>query len=281
MGVFEIIGGACCALMIPLTVLGQMMAAKQAGNELSYALALPTLGIFFTLAIGLIWLGTGSIGAKRWARALLLCLGWIGLVVGLFSFVSVILTLGSMDQILQQQGRQLPPETIVFAKIFAALTVTVIYVVIPGTLVVFYRREDVRLTCETRNPAPSWTDRCPLPVLAMCLMQVFGAVCLLAMPRFGGTFPLAGFIVTGWTARLIWLGFAAVSLYAAWGFYHLRRRAWQIYLVLVVLSGASSILTSIRVDLMNYYRQIGMSQAQLAQLADSPLMQGSAFIWIS
>ena len=51
----------------------------------------------------------------------------------------------------------------------------VIYVIIPGALVLFYRSPHVKATCEARDPVVRWTDACPLPVLAVSLMLGLGA----------------------------------------------------------------------------------------------------------
>src|SRR5258708_33744181 len=101
----------------------------------------------------------------------------------------------------------------------------VIYVVIPGAMVLFSRSTHVKLPCEARDPVPRWTDRCPLPVLAVVLIQAFGAVgMLLMLPVYGRAFPLFGLIITGLPAVAMSLAFAAFSLYAARGFYLLQSR---------------------------------------------------------
>lgn len=280
-GILEIILGAFCVLFLPLMVFGQMMAAKRTGNEFDFALVAPALLTFSALAASLIWLGIGSIQARRWARALLLCLGWMGLCLGVVALAIVIPTLGSMDAMMRQQGRELPSGVLGFVKIFTVVVIAVIYVLIPGALVLFYRSVNVKLTCENRDPVERWTDRCPLPVIAICLLQCWGAIYVVLMPRFSAAVPLAGFLVTGWLARVIWFGFAGLSLYAAWGFYRLRYRAWLIYTVAIVAFGLSSLATFSRIDLLDYYRAVGMPDWQIRQIAASPLIQSHALLWIS
>jgi len=280
-GIMEIIMGGFCLLMVPLTVFGQVMTAKKNGAEFSLALATPTILIFLAMATGLIWLGIGSIQARRWARALLLCFGWLGLGIGLVSLVVVVASLGSMDELMRQQGQQLPPGAVAVAKFFTVATVLFIYVLIPGALILFYRSPHVKLTCENRDPVARWTDLCPLPVLAMCILQVYGAGCLLFIPGFGAVMPLAGFMVTGWPARLLWFGFAGFSIYAARGFYRQIPRVWLIYTVVVVGFGLSSVLTFLRVDLLEYYRTVGLPEWQIKQMAANPLMKGNFIVGLS
>jgi len=280
-GVLEIILGAFCVLLLPMTIVGQVMAAKRNGSEFDFSLAVPTLLTFAVLAAGLIWLGIGSIQSRRWARALLLCLGCIGLCVGLVSMAVIIPVLGSLEVTMRQQGREMPPGALVVAKFVMIATITVIYVLIPGSLVLFYRRANVKLTCEARDPILRWTDHCPLPVIAMCIVQLFGAIYVLLMPRFGAVVPLAGFLVTGWFARILWFGFAIFSLYGMRGFYQLRPSAWLVYTVGTTAIGLSSIITFMRIDLLDYYRSVGLSDGQLKQMAASPLVQGHTIVWIT
>ncbi len=280
-GILEIALGGLCLLMLPLTVFGHIMAARRTGAAVDFGLVAPALLTFSLLAAGLIWLGIGSIQARRWARALLLCCGWMGLCCGLVALVVIVPVLGSMDAMMRQQGQELPAGALAIAKFFAIATIAVVYVLIPGALVLFYRSPHVKRTCEQRDPVERWTDRCPLPVLAMVLLQAYGAAYVVLMPRFGGAFPLAGILVTGWSARVLWYGFAGLSLYAARGFYRLQPRVWLIYTIAMLAVGLSSLVTFLRVGLPDYYRAIGMSERQVEQISASPLVHGHAFIWLS
>jgi len=275
-GISEIILGAFCALMVPLTLFGQIMVARQSGHEPMLYLLMPTVLIFAGLGVGLIWLGIGSIQARRWARTLLLCLSWIGLVTGILSLISLVLNSGAMRQaMLQQGGNELPAAG---ANVIVAMTVTfaaIIYVVIPGALLLFYRSYHVRRTCEVRDPQQRWTDRCPLPVLIMCLLQISGSLCFLIMPRFWSVIPFFGTLVTGWPARLLWIILIIVSLCAARGFYRLNFHAWLVYLLTVVACLTSTGITFIHIELIDYYRAIDLPEWHLEMMAKNPLATGN------
>jgi hypothetical protein len=277
-GIFEIMLGAFCALMIPLTFFAQIAGARRLGHPFDFATVVPGMMIFAVASIGLIWLGVGSALARRWARALLLCFGWMGLGVGLITIAILVPILGSMNELMQQPGREVPAAALVFAKVFAAATVFVFYVLIPGVIVLFYRGENVRLTCEVRDPQTRWTDRCPLPVVAASILLVFGALCLVISQRFGAVVPLMGSLVTGWPARVFWFGWAAFSLYAARGFYRLERRVWLIYCGVMLLFSISSFVTLTRVDVLDYYRAMGMPSWQIEHLAQSPVIRNGMLL---
>src|SRR4029079_15914317 len=113
------------------------------------------------------------------------------------------------------QGQTVSHAQLALVKAVALSVTFVIYIVIPGIAVLFYRSPHVKHTCDVRDPVARWTDRCPLPVLALCLLQAFSVpVVLLTIPVYGAVFPLAGFVVQGWTARLLWLVVAVFLAYA-------------------------------------------------------------------
>src|ERR1035438_153181 len=71
-GVLTILLGCVCALLVPLMLFGQTMSAKATGTPPNFSVLLPAVSVYGFLAVVLVWLGIGSINARRWARALLL-----------------------------------------------------------------------------------------------------------------------------------------------------------------------------------------------------------------
>jgi len=121
-----------------------------------------------------------------------------------------------------------------------------------------------------------------LPVIAICIIQAYGTLSMLAMlPLFGAAFPLAGFVVTGWFAWALWLGSIGLSAYAAWGFYHLNLRVWLIYTITFLALGVSSVVTFLYVDLTDYYRIVGLPERQIQQIAASPFARGNMLVCFS
>jgi len=281
-GVFAILIGACCALLVPLAIFGQMMAARQTGTDFDTSAAVLGAVMYGLLAVVLIWLGVGSVLARRWARALLLCLGWIGLIIGVIAMPAVFVAMNSIGDTLRAQGQTLSPGALAVIKMVTIATTFVIYIVIPGVAVLFYRSPHVRQTCEARDPVVRWTDRCPLPVLALCLLKIFGAaMLLLILPTYGRVFPLAGVVLQGWPSRVLWLAVTAFMLYAARGFYRLDLRVWWIYTVGALVLWASSLVTFQRVGLVDFYRQMGLPERQLELLARNPMLVNGSILWLS
>jgi len=281
-GIFAIIIGAICALFVPLMIFGQMINARKLGADFDTSAALISSFVYGVMAVAMIWLGVGSVLARRWARALLLCLGWLGLITGLIAMPAVFMAMNSIGDTLRAQGQTVPPATLAFIKFFALATTFVIYIAIPGVAVLFYRSPHVKHTCEVRDPIVRWTDRCPLPVLALVLVKAFGAVMLLLiLPIYGGVFPLAGLVVQGGVARLCWLIVVIFMAYAARGFYRLDRQAWWVYTVGATVLWASSLVTFQRIGLVDFYRQMGLPERQLELMAANPMLHDNTILWIS
>ncbi len=68
-GILTILLGCLCGLFIPLMLLGQKMAAAQGHGAEAQPLSmmLPVMVMYGALAVALVWLGIGSILARRWA----------------------------------------------------------------------------------------------------------------------------------------------------------------------------------------------------------------------
>src|SRR5882757_285048 len=84
-GILTLLLGCLAGLFVPLMLFGQMMAAKAPNAPpVNHATMLPGVAVYVLLAVALIWLGIGSIKARRWARALLLIFSWSWLIMGVF-----------------------------------------------------------------------------------------------------------------------------------------------------------------------------------------------------
>lgn len=278
-GICVILLGVFFALMVPISLLGQFAVARQSGGAMNAAVVAPGLLLFTALAGGCVCLGVGSIQAKRWARALLLIFGWFWLCVGVAATVIAVPTLRSMDFAAHSGGQQLPPGAENVAKTIAFGLLVLMYLVVPIVLICFYGSRNVRLTCEHRDPVERWTDRCPLPVLACCLLQVYGGVStLLSAPS--GALPLAGEMLAGPAAWIFLSAIAAFLFYAAVGFYRLRHRIWLVYTVVMTILGISGLASFAQVNLVDYYRATGLTPEQLAQVQNSPFAQGKTLLWL-
>lgn len=239
---------------------------------------------FTPAALGavLLWLGLGSIRGRRWARALILAGAWIALCAGAIALPVLVLTARSLGSLMQQQGQTLPAGALLAVQVITVATGLIFYVVFPGLLVWFYRRESVRLTCEQRDPSPRWTDGLPLPLLAFIVLQAYGGgTVVFTAFQFGGAFPLCGTLVQGAPSYLAWFALGAAQIASAWGCARRDRRWWLAYFFGLVLVSTSSVVSFATLDFLEFYRVAGLPPQQLALIANSPLLQPGVLVSIT
>src|SRR4030095_9213279 len=86
-GVVEILLGCLQLLFVPLMLFGQIQVARMQGTDPNFRQIIPGTLFYAMSATAFIWLGIGSILARRWARALWLVLAWMWLLFGLVGSV--------------------------------------------------------------------------------------------------------------------------------------------------------------------------------------------------
>ena len=263
-GILEIILGAFCALAVPLMIFSMVFSIHKSATPPVSAgtMMIPGILIYVLMAVWFIWMGIGSIKARRWARALWLVSSWFWLISGMMGLVFMLVLMPNMYDQMGKSGQM--PQQIVFIMKYAMIGFMVVfYVIIPGTLVFFYGSKHVKATCERRDPQIRWTDRCPLPVLALSLMSGLWAACMLLMGFYGWTIPFFGLILTGMAGA----GVALVSMlllgYMAWGTYRLSVKAWWCAVVLTIAWGVSTGITFSHVTLMDFYERMNFPAQQL------------------
>ncbi len=253
------VGLGCLAGLMVLLILTTTVSSAGRNAAVTLPMVLPTITTYTLLAAGLVWMGIGSILARRWARALLLIFSWSWLVMGGFGLVFLIILMPQTLANLPTRGQMSP------AAMGVVLVCGTLFAVMAAVWTFFYNSRHVKLTCQWRDPAPSWTDACPLPVLGLCLWLVFSVPMMLVMPMTGrGVAPFFGVFLTGTPAAVFYLATAAFWLYAAWSLYRLESRGWWLVLIVLCVMMASSIVTFTQHDIfvngnsMRWLMSLGM-----------------------
>lgn len=275
-GVLTILLGGVCLLFIPLMIFATMSAHTEGGVPR----LLPTIGMYGAAGIGLIGCGIGSILARRWARALLLIFSWSWLAMGTVAILSMAILFPFLihDRIRHPNGLS-HGEYIAFAV--AGSFLLVVFVVIPAIWVSFYGRKSIKVTCEARNPLPSWTDACPLPVLAASLFLGLTILSYLANIFSYRIIPFFGVFLTGIPAILGCIIIIAICVTAALGLYRLDRRAWWLLVVTMALLFLSNAVTYWFHSLREFYQLMGYSEQQLRPVQNPAALKSHAMAWIS
>jgi hypothetical protein len=280
-GILTILMG-CVAGLFVLLMLVQAAAVKTP-NATPLSTILLVIFMYGSLAVGLIWLGIGSIMARRWARALLLIFSWFWLITGIIMVIAVPILLPKTfaDLPTNTNGQPgLPPGALAGVVIVTTLVIGVFFVLLPAVWIFFYNSRQVKATCEARDPVMRWTDACPLPVLALCLCLLISVPMLLLMPVMGhGVVPFFGTFLYGLPGSLFCLAMAALWAWCAWLLYRLDMRGWWLILIALVVFTVSGVLTYSRHSMLELYQLMGYPQAQIDQMQKMGLFTGNWMAW--
>lgn len=279
-GVLEIAFGLICVLLLLFLLMSQALAVRNPNMPHGPHAMFAAMFIYVAAAVTFIWLGIGSIMARRWARAILLCFSAVGLVVGIFACASMVFVLPHMFDFIAQQGRTpLQPGAMLIAKIVASVFIFFVYFVIPGAMFLFYRSPHVKLTCEVRDPVERWTDRCPVPALALSLFMGACGLMFLGVLIRHHVIPMFGSYVSGGAGLLLCIVLGGLMLYLAYGIYRLQIQAWWITLVMQMLYSASSLVTTLVGNPEEMYEKMGIDRHNAAM--SSALMSSPGFKWMT
>lgn len=264
-GAIQIAMGGFCALMIPLMLIGMLASAalnKDAASSMPATTMIPGLIFYVLMAACFIWLGIGSIQARRWARALCLVASWLWFISGITGMLFMLLFMPDMYEQMSKDG-QMPANLVIVVKYVTFGFLAIIYILIPGAFILFYGSRNTQATCEQRDPKIRWTDKCPLPVLALTLMAGCCASSLPFMGLYGWAVPFFGIIVTGGAGAGIALIFLVLLVYITRGLYRLDLKAWWCAVGLALFWGASCAITFSRITLMAFYEKMNFPAQQL------------------
>jgi hypothetical protein len=283
-GVVSILIGVCCALLIPLTFLSVALSDSVAGGGVDARSAWSASALYGVVAIAFVWLGVGSIRARRWACELLLSLSWIWLLTGICSMVIGMLVVPAVIHGFGA-GSDLPPgmASLVIAVTFGIIGL--IYVVLPALFVLFYRSPHVAATCRARHPDPQWIDECPRRLLTLMVVWVLLAVSALLMPAYNFLFPLFGIVLTGAAGAVLWALVLALSVALAVGTCRRAPWAWWGGMAFTLTGTLSSILAVLRFDLTEIMTMMNLPEDQIAMMDTLPVFDGwimaigTLFVW--
>jgi len=262
--------GAVCMLF-------GMAAASELQSRGSGAAPIPatslvaTVVMYALLAVYFFTVGIGSIRKRRWARALSLVVSALWLFVG-------IVGVGAVAIMMPHLSAAIRPSAEVAIMTTVMVVTGTIYIAIPLALFPFYRSPHVKATCEARDPVPRWTDRVPVPILALVLMMASAAVSVIACVAYGIA-PVFGVVLTGAPAIIVLVAMAALCAFVAVRLYQLKRSAWWTVVLLIVIGIVNAAYTFTRLDLDKLYEQMGIMTPQLRAMHLADLYR-DPMLWV-
>ena len=257
-GATEILIGLACASLIPLTI-----ATASLSPVIDPRVVLPSLVLYGLIAAVFIILGVGSIRARRWAVALTLSLSWVWLITGVGTMA---LSWWLLPELWYSLGAASGLDDAAAKVVAIAITLFlgVIYVVLPGAFILFYRSPNVVATCRSRDFQPDWTDRCPQRLLALTVAYALGGLSIVAVPAYGFAFPFFGRVLSGPAGAVCWVIVFVLSAALAWGTSRREPWAWWTALVAAGIGGVSSAVTFAVIDASDLFQIEGLLAEQRA-----------------
>lgn len=286
-GVLTICLGCLCGLFVPLMVIGQLAGASRGAESAPLGSIVPGLLVYAVLAIALVWLGIGSVMARRWARALLLIFSWSWLVMGvlitIFMIVFLPMILANTTSTTRTAGQKpMPASAIGMVMVVMILVFGVLFVILPAVWTYFYQSRHVKATCEARNAGPSWTDACPLPVLAASLWLLFSAVSMMVMPLANnGVMPFFGIFLSGVPGTLYCALHVILWGASAWLLYRLEPLGWWLIVIALCVFAVSAVLTYAQHDVTEMYQLMGYPEGQIQRIQKMGLLTGNRMMWFT
>jgi hypothetical protein len=283
-GILTIMMGCVAGLIVLLVLTGFGVAAKNPNvPPPSLSAILMVIVMYGGVAMALVWLGIGSIMARRWARALILIFSWVWLIMGIYMVIFIPIVLPKVYANLPPSANgqpALPPGVITGMVIGMTLFVGFFFVVLPAVWIFFYKSPHVKATCEAHDPVTRWTDACPLPLLALSALMWLGVPMMLLMPFVGhGMLPFFGTFLSGVAGSLVYVVMAALWAWGAWRVYKLDERGWWLNLIVVVAFTVSNAVTYSRHSMLELYQRMGYLQAQIDQMQQMGIFTGNTMAW--
>jgi hypothetical protein len=208
-----------------------------------------------------------------------LSVAWPWVVVGAVSMVTWAVMVPHLMTTMAAPpgGPAVPRAAVVAIMAISGVMVALIYVLLPGLYVWYYRKASVRQTLDAYDPGPAWTDACPTPVLGTSLWLAIGAVGLLSLLAYG-VVPVLGTFVTGIEAVLLVLAGSAVMAIAAWLVYRVRPAGWWLAMAVAVLLPAMSAATFAVRGVDDFYRAAGFPPEQVERMKQLAPMSGPLMV---
>lgn len=281
-GIIHIIIGALCALFMFFSIVG-VIAVRTLGEGAVQTMSIGQLMLvvllYLLLAVWFVWMGVGSILARKWARALILITSWLWLISGVIGLIFILLLMPDIFGPMAM-GEEMPNEMAVVVQLILMGFMAIILIIIPGAFVLFYSSRHVKATCARRDPQVRWTDKAPLSVIT--LSSIWGCTAI-SMPLLGfyrWTIPFFGVVLSGITGAVVVLIYALLFAYAAWGTYKLQIKAWWCGVILMVTSAVSMGITLSRMSLVELYEQMNMPKESLEMMKELGMFQDSTYLLV-
>jgi len=267
LGFLLLLAGIGCAFLGPVEIYVLYLFSEggrfyydgfRFGSFMFGNIAIQVLG-YYLLAAVLIPLGYGHLFLRRWAQPLARALLGIWLLLGLPLLIVLFFMTAAVKSFSTAGG-------VVFIALLAAS-----YFVLPWLAIRFYRSQRVRAAFAAGSPQPGALEARPMPILVLCLLDLFFLIALHLPLLFRGLFPLFGTLLGD--LQGIYCLSAEVLLLAAllWGTWMRYGWAWWGSLLFYVLLATTWLVTFARTSYADLLAWLQFSPTETGMLSGIPL----------
>jgi hypothetical protein len=257
-GILEILIAGLCALMaagmMALALFGGG-ALKAAGTGGAPAMVFPTL-FYGAIALLLLLGGAGTLARRRWARILMMVVASFWLIFGLLGGATILAMIPVILSETAKGGRTLPAGVSAAVWLLVGGGTLFFGVFLPGSLLLFYTRRNVKAAFEARDPEESSAGKLPLPVAILAVWIGIGAVASVCSAPYR-IVVLFGFVFSGPVAVIIVLVGAAIQGFFVWRIGRREAPIWWAILLYYSLQGISATVSVMGGSMDEVFRRIG------------------------
>ena len=208
-------------------------------------------------------MGIGTIRGKTWARKIMLVVSAFWFLTGLMTLLFSLFAMNPLFDMMDTMSG-LPIGGII--KAVMTVFLVIFFVLLLALMCRVNVSPDVKRTFDTLDEQKHWTDRMPLPLLAVFMFVVFVGLSLLSSVFMPVPFMFFGAPMSGPQGKGLWLLSAVLLFFFAYLLFKKRKAGWIGSLALYSFFSLTTIVTIISKGLSAYYQDAGMYVPSPAEL---------------
>ena len=238
--------------------------------SLFYVSALPQM----LLAVFFVWIGIGSIFARRWARALSAVATRWWFLAGLAGLAYWLVCSWHLLLTSIRDSTKLNAQLTTIVITLTTVALALVYVAVPGILMLFYNGRQVKKTCEVYDREPHWTDKSPVELIQLIVPFVFAMVWTPMMLLCDFVFPGGRSVITVYHGIACIVLIAALFIFIGIGVRRLHRFARWAAMGLSALLGASWMTAVTHIGIYRLYDIMGYTNQHMTVLRQETAFEG-------
>ncbi len=247
--------GFTLLMFLPLLLKGNLPSDAQIGPKQ----LLPAVSMYGAGGLIFLILGIGALRLKRWARTLSQIFYGFGLAFGVLMLAQAFLLNFEIFWQTSPNLHELPLEqwsaVLGLLKIVLVVFVVLFFITLPGLLFWAMQNQNVKATFAFYDPKSYWTERRPVPVLALAFLLGNGGLVYLWL-LIAKQAPFLWWILTGPSLVIYTLIAASCLGTVSYLVFKQKAHAWKAALIVTLLFKTLFLVSFSLIDITEYYRLV-------------------------